>query len=180
MADAPASAYSYTFSGQAQTLDNLFVNDPMHDDLVQVRTAHINADYPTDAPELGDRGASDHDPQVARFRSRASLRVADTSVAEGDKGTSAMTFTVTVSRPLSEPALICATTYGTTAQAGSDYDPYVGCRVLAAGRTSLTFPVTVRGDRKREADEKLTLYVAGVPGLRLADPSGVGTILNDD
>ncbi|MFI7303291.1 lamin tail domain-containing protein [Micromonospora aurantiaca] len=178
--DAPASAYSYTFSGQAQTLDNLFVNDPMHDDLVQVRTAHINADYPTDAPELGDRGASDHDPQVARFRSRASLRVADTSVTEGDKGTSTMTFTVTVSRPLSEPALICATTYGTTAQAGSDYDPYVGCRVLAAGRTSLTFPVTVRGDRKREADEKLTLYVAGVPGLRLADPSGVGTILNDD
>ena len=93
---------------------------------------------------------------------------------------STLTFTVTVSRPLSEPALICAATYGTTAQAGSDYDPYVGCRVLAAGRTSLTFPVTVRGDRKREADEKLTLYVAGVPGLRLADPSGVGTILNDD
>ncbi|MFD6608996.1 lamin tail domain-containing protein [Micromonospora chalcea] len=180
VADAPASAYSYTFSGQAQTLDNLFVNDPMHDDLVQVRTAHINADYPTDAPELGDRGASDHDPQVARFRSRASLRVADTSMAEGDKGTRAMTFTVTVSRPLSEPALICATTYGTTAQAGSDYDPYVGCKLLPAGQTSLAFPVTVRGDRKREADEKLTLYVAGVPGLRLADPSGVGTILNDD
>ncbi|MGC4896585.1 lamin tail domain-containing protein [Micromonospora sp. DT31] len=180
VADAPASAYSYTFSGQAQTLDNLFVNDPMHDDLVQVRTAHLNADYPTDAPDLGDRAASDHDPQVARFRSRAALRVADTSVAEGDKGTRTMTFTVTVSRPLSEPALLCATTYGTTAQAGSDYDPYVGCKLLPAGQTSLAFPVTVRGDGKREADERLTLYVTGVPGLRLADPSGAGTILNDD
>ncbi|MFE9954676.1 lamin tail domain-containing protein [Micromonospora sp. NPDC005299] len=180
VADVPASAYSYTFDGQAQTLDNLFVNGPLHGDLVQVRTAHINADYPTDAEGLGDRGASDHDPQVARFRSRASLSVSDAAVAEGDKGDSTMTFTVTVSRPLSAPALICATTYGTTAQAGSDYDPYVGCKTLAAGQTSLTFPVTVRGDRKREADEQLKLYVAGVPGLRLADVSGVGTIRNDD
>ncbi|KKK07519.1 lamin tail domain-containing protein [Micromonospora sp. HK10] len=180
VADVPAAAYSYTFSGQAQTLDNLFVNDELHSDLVQVRAAHINADYPTDAEGLGDRGASDHDPQVARFRSRASLSVADTAVLEGDKGNSTMTFTVTVSRPLSVPALICATTYGTTAQAGSDYDPYVGCRTLAAGQTSLAFPVTVRGDRKREADEQLKLYVAGVPGLRLADVVGVGTIRNDD
>ncbi|MCW3812888.1 lamin tail domain-containing protein [Micromonospora sp. DR5-3] len=179
-ADVPAAAYSYTFSGQAQTLDNLFANDKLHGDLVQIRAAHINADYPTDAEGLGDRGASDHDPKVARFRSRASLSVADASVVEGNKGDSTLTFMVTVSRPLSEPALICATTYGTTAQAGSDYEPYVGCRTLAAGQTSLAFPVTVRGDKKAEADEQLTLYVAGVPGLRLADPVAVGTILNDD
>ncbi|MFR9776510.1 lamin tail domain-containing protein [Micromonospora sp. MS34] len=179
-AEVPAAAYSYTYGGQAQTLDNLFVNGKLHGDLVQVRSAHINADYPTDAEGLGDRGASDHDPQVARFRSRASLSVADTSVAEGNKGDTTMTFTVTVSRPLSEPALICAATYGTTAQAGSDYDPYVGCKTLAAGQTSLTFPITVRGDKKVEADEQLKLYVAGVPGLRLADPVAVGTILNDD
>lgn len=179
-ADVPAAAYSYTFGGQAQTLDNLFVNGNLHDDLVQVRAAHINADYPTGAEGLGDRGASDHDPQVARFRSRASLSVADTSVVEGDQRGTAMTFTVTISRPLSEPALVCATTYGTTASAGSDYDPYVGCRTLAAGQTSLAFPVSVRGDRRVEADEQLKLYVAGVPGLRLADPVAVGTILNDD
>ncbi|MFG3687607.1 lamin tail domain-containing protein [Micromonospora sp. NPDC047740] len=179
-ADVPAAAYSYTFNGQAQTLDNLFANGKLHGDLVQIRAAHINADYPTDAEGLGDRGASDHDPQVARFRSRASLSVADASVVEGNKGNSTLAFTVTVSRPLSEPVLICAATYGTTAQAGSDYDPYVGCLTLAAGQTSLAFPVTVRGDKKREADEQLTLYVAGVPGLRLADPVAVGTILNDD
>ncbi|SBT48208.1 lamin tail domain-containing protein [Micromonospora auratinigra] len=180
VAQAPAAAYSYTFSGQAQTLDNLFVNDELHGDLVQARVAHINADYPTDTEGLGDRGASDHDPQVARFRSRAALSVADASVLEGDKGDSTLAFKVTVSRPLSEPVLLCAATYGTTAQAGSDYDPYVGCRTLAAGQTSLTFPVTVRGDKKVEADEQLKLYVAGVPGLRLADPVAVGTIRNDD
>ena len=29
-------------------------------------------------------------------------------------------------------------------------------------------------------DEKFTLLVAGVPGVRLADPLAVGTITNDD
>ncbi|MFF5178595.1 lamin tail domain-containing protein [Micromonospora sp. NPDC000316] len=180
VADVPSSAYSYSFEGQAQTLDHLFVNDALYGDLVQVRAAHINADWPAEFTGDGSRGSSDHDPQVARFRSRASLTVADTAVVEGNQGTRQLNFTATVSRPLSQPVLLCAATVGLTAQIGSDFDPYVGCRTLAAGQTSLTFPVTVRGDRKREPDEKLTLLVAGVPGLRLADPLGVGTITNDD
>ncbi|MFI7603865.1 lamin tail domain-containing protein [Micromonospora sp. NPDC049366] len=180
VAEVPASAYSYSYEGQAQTLDHLFVNEALHRDLVQVRAAHINADWPAEHTADGSRGSSDHDPQVARFRSRAALTVADTSVVEGDKGTRELTFTATVSRPLSQPVLLCAATYGTTAQAGSDYDPYVGCKVLPAGRTSLTFPVTVNGDRKREADEKVTLLVAGVPGLELRDPLATGTIRDDD
>ncbi|WP_422734668.1 lamin tail domain-containing protein [Micromonospora sp. WMMD558] len=180
LADAPSSAYSYSFEGQAQTLDHLFVNGALHRDLVQMRAAHINADWPAEHAGDGTRGSSDHDPQVARFRSRASLSVADASVVEGDRGNVRLDFTVTVSRPLSQPVLVCAATYGTTARSGSDYESYVGCRTLAAGQTTLTFPVTVRGDRKREADEKLTLLVAGIPGLRLADPLGTGTIVDDD
>ncbi|WP_433387950.1 lamin tail domain-containing protein [Micromonospora sp. KLBMP9576] len=180
LAEAPSSAYSYSFEGQAQTLDHLFVNGALHRDLVQMRAAHINADWPADHAADGSRGSSDHDPQVARFRSRASLSVSDASVVEGDRDTRPLTFTVTVSRPLSQPVLLCAATHGGTAQAGSDYDPYVGCRVLAAGQTSMAFPVAVRGDRKREANEKVNLLVAGAPGLRLADPLGAGTITDDD
>ncbi|WP_030490182.1 lamin tail domain-containing protein [Micromonospora chokoriensis] len=180
VADVPASAYSYSFEGQAQTLDHLFVNDALYGDLVQVRAAHINADWPAEFAGDGSRGSSDHDPQVARFRSRASLTVADATVVEGNQGTRQLTFTATVSRPLSQSVLLCAATVGLTAQAGSDFDPYAGCKVLPAGQTSVAFPVTVRGDRKRESDEKLTLLVAGVPGLRLADPLATGTITNDD
>ncbi|MFI5488083.1 lamin tail domain-containing protein [Micromonospora echinaurantiaca] len=180
LAEAPSSAYSYSFEGQAQTLDHLFVNEALHRDLVQMRAAHINADWPAAHAGDGTRGSSDHDPQVARFRSRAALSVGNVTVAEGDKGTTPLTFTVTVSRPLSQPVLLCAATIGLTARSGQDYDPYVGCRTLAAGQTSLAFPVTVRGDRKAEPDEKLTLVVAGVPGLRLADPVATGTISNDD
>ncbi|MGC4773186.1 lamin tail domain-containing protein [Micromonospora sp. DT44] len=180
VADVPASAYSYSFEGQAQTLDHLFVNDALYGDLVQVRAAHVNADWPAEFTGDGSRGSSDHDPQVARFRSRAALTVADTTVVEGDQGTRQMVFTATVSRPLSQPVLLCAATVGLTAQTGSDFDAYAGCKVLAAGDTSVTFPVSVRGDRRRESDEKLTLLVAGVPGLRLADPLATGTITNDD
>ncbi|MGC5019796.1 lamin tail domain-containing protein [Micromonospora sp. DT47] len=179
VADVPASAYSYSFQGQAQTLDNLFVNDALHDDLVQVRAAHINADWPAEFTGDGSRGSSDHDPQVARFRAQPSLRIGDASVVEGDKGDTTLTFTATVSRPLSQPRTICAATAGLTAQAGSDFDSYLGCRVLPAGQTSLAFPVTVHGDRKVEADEKITIAVAGV-GLRMVDPLATGTITNDD
>jgi hypothetical protein len=67
VAEVPASAYSYVFEGQAQTLDHLFVTTPLLGELVQVREAHVNADYPADYHGDGPRGTSDHDPPVARF-----------------------------------------------------------------------------------------------------------------
>jgi predicted extracellular nuclease len=68
LADAPASAYSYVFQGQAQTLDHLFVNEELYGALVEMRAAHVNADWPGEHAADGSRGSSDHDPQVARFR----------------------------------------------------------------------------------------------------------------
>ncbi|HVL53247.1 MAG TPA: hypothetical protein VM344_03210, partial [Vitreimonas sp.] len=67
LAVAPSSAYSYIFEGQAQTLDNQFVNDALYAELNAVRFAHVNADWPAAHDGDGSRGASDHDPQVARF-----------------------------------------------------------------------------------------------------------------
>ncbi|SCL14264.1 lamin tail domain-containing protein [Micromonospora inyonensis] len=180
VADVPSSAYSYSFEGHAQTLDHLFVNDALHADLVQVRAAHVNADWPAEHAGDGSRGSSDHDPQVARFSSRASLSVADVRVVEGDRGDTRATFTVTVSRPLSQPVLICAGTLAVTAQPGSDFRSYAGCRTLPAGQPSVEFTVDVRGDRKPEADERFALVVGGVPGLLLADPIAFGTVVDDD
>jgi uncharacterized protein len=65
--EVPASAYSYVFVGMAQTLDGQFVSDTLFDELGQARIAHVNADWPADTPGDGARGASDHDPLVARF-----------------------------------------------------------------------------------------------------------------
>jgi hypothetical protein len=106
--------------------------------------------------------------------------VADASVVEGDKGSTALRFPVTVSRPLSKTVVVCAGAVGVTAQSGSDFDPAVDCQTLAAGQTSLTFAVAVRGDKRREADERLLLVVVGGPWLTLADPVATGTIVDDD
>jgi hypothetical protein len=61
----PASAYSYVFDGQAQTLDHQFVTNSMLPELIMMRAAHINSDWPADHAGDGARGSSDHDPQVA-------------------------------------------------------------------------------------------------------------------
>jgi hypothetical protein len=67
VAQVPRSAYSYNFVGQVQTLDMQFATDGQFDDLVQVRAAHLNADFAADYDGDVARGASDHDPQVARW-----------------------------------------------------------------------------------------------------------------
>jgi uncharacterized protein len=180
VAAAPSAAYSYTFQGQAQTLDHLFVNPALYGDLLDMRAAHVNAGWPADFEGDGPRGISDHDPQVARFRSQASLTVADASVTEGDSGTRPMVFTVTLSRPLSQAVLVCAATVDLTARSGSDYNPLATCRTLAAGQTSLTFTVNVRGDKRKEPNETFALAVAAIAGVALADPIGIGTIVDDD
>ena len=67
----PASAYSFGFQGQAQTLDHLWVSPALLGELVDVRSAKINVDWPMDAsgelPAYGRFGVSDHDPGAGRF-----------------------------------------------------------------------------------------------------------------
>jgi predicted extracellular nuclease len=65
--EVPVSAYSYVFEGQTQTLDQIFVTPSLMSELVQARAAHVNADWPADYSGDVARGASDHDPLVARY-----------------------------------------------------------------------------------------------------------------
>lgn len=67
VAEVPVSTYSYTYQGQTQTLDQIFVTPALLHDLKQARAAHLNADFPRYYDGDGPRGTSDHDPLVARF-----------------------------------------------------------------------------------------------------------------
>ncbi|WP_051393210.1 hypothetical protein [Glycomyces arizonensis] len=64
----PAAAYSYTYMGQTQTLDQMWASPWLQRRIEDVASAHINADYPADAPgeepAYGAYGVSDHDPEV--------------------------------------------------------------------------------------------------------------------
>ena len=67
----PASAFTFGFQGQAQTLDQMWVSPAMMEELLDVRVAKINVDWPSDAageaPAYGRFGVSDHDPEAGTF-----------------------------------------------------------------------------------------------------------------
>ena len=63
----PASAYSYIYQGQTQTLDQMFLLPGWFSELTQARMAHINADFPADYTGDGPRGTSDHDPVLSAY-----------------------------------------------------------------------------------------------------------------
>jgi hypothetical protein len=88
VAEVPRSAYSYNFVGMVQTLDSQFVTDGQFADLVEVRAGHFNADFAADYDGDVARGASDHDPQVARWSTEVTIErlhaLVDFYVGSGD------------------------------------------------------------------------------------------------
>ena len=111
------------------------------------------------------------------------------TVAEGDSGSTNMTFTVSLSTVNSRqvtvpygvnPVLSSATRgtdYRTTATITSPVD-----MLFAPGETSKTFTVEVLGDTDPEADETVIVQL-GTPtnaNLELANRRGTGTITDDD
>jgi predicted extracellular nuclease len=65
LAQNPASAYSYSFTGRAQDLDHQFVTQSFFDELNTANEAHVNSDW-TRVPG-SNRGTSDHDPMVSQW-----------------------------------------------------------------------------------------------------------------
>lgn len=109
------------------------------------------------------------------------VRVSDVSVTEGDSGVVTMTFTVTRSGTPEAFSVSYATADGTATVAGGDYEPTSGVLSFAAGETSKTVQVTVRGDTLAEPNETLFLNLSGATnGAVIADAQGRGTIVSDD
>ncbi|WP_431302136.1 Calx-beta domain-containing protein [Sediminicoccus sp. BL-A-41-H5] len=112
--------------------------------------------------------------------STPSLSIADASLAEGASGTSDMRFTVTLSEASATPVTVNYATSDGTTTAGSDYTAKSGSLTFAAGETSKTITVAVRGDTVVEPNETLNLTLSGAQGATIRDGSAIGTIRNDD
>jgi hypothetical protein len=109
----------------------------------------------------------------------SNFAVDDVSVAEGDAGTSILSFTVH-SGASAVTRTVKVATANETATAGTDY--------VALPLTKLTFApadtakqvnVTIKGDVSDEADETFFLNLSAPTGATIDDPQAVGTI-NDD
>lgn len=114
------------------------------------------------------------------------VSVGDASVAEGDSGTTVLTFTVTRTTGTGAATVDWSTQdpdtgTGTDARAGTDYVAASGTVSFADGELTTTFTVTVNGDVTPELTEQLQVRLANATGgLVIGDGTGVGSITNDD
>ena len=114
----------------------------------------------------------------------ATVSIGDVSIAEGDAGTSVLTFTVTRSENTGA-FTIDFETDDDTATAGSDYDAASGAlSFTAGGALTDTISVTINGDVDVEADELFTVTLSNIVSsagtATIGDGVATGAILNDD
>ena len=106
------------------------------------------------------------------------------SVAEGDRGSVNLTFTVSLSPASDQQATVnYASSDGTAngATAGTDYTAVSGTLTFAAGETSKPITVSVTGDTEFEPDETVAITLSDAStGTRIETAIGTGTITDND
>ncbi len=117
--------------------------------------------------------------------SAPSVSIADSSVVEGNSGSTSLVFILTASGTSdTDISVTYATSDGIAtdgrAIAGSDYVDTSGIVDIPSGSTRVTISVPVNGDTDIEDDETLTLKLIAATGATLGTASVTGTIVNDD
>jgi hypothetical protein len=114
-------------------------------------------------------------------RFECKITISSVSKKEGNSGTTAFVFTLTVSgSPLSTVTVDWATGGG-TAPAVTDYVPGNGTVSFAPGVTTKTVTIQVVGNTIPEPNETFFVNLSNPsPNAYLGNSQGVGTILNDD
>jgi hypothetical protein len=117
----------------------------------------------------------DNEPRVS---------INDVSMTEGKSGTKNFVFTVTLSAAYDQNVTMSfRTVNGTATSSGSqaDYIAQTGALNFAAGQTSKTITIQVKGDKKKEPNETFNVELFNLSSNALfTDNWGLGAILNDD
>jgi subtilisin-like proprotein convertase family protein len=110
----------------------------------------------------------------------SALRINNVSKAEGNSGSSALTFTVSLVPTSASTVTVNYATANGSATAGSDYTGTSGALTFSPGQTSKTVSVPVLGDTNLEPNETFVMNLSGAVGATISDGQGIGTILNDE
>ena len=109
--------------------------------------------------------------------------ISSPTVTEGNSGTKAMTFTITLSEVSSLPTSFSFATSNGTATS-SDYTAKSGTVTIAAGQSTGTITVAINGDKTLEPDETFNLTLSAPTNATLAGGAATlaakGTIVNDE
>ena len=112
------------------------------------------------------------------------LSISEPSVVEGDSGSTSLTYTVTLSAASGRPVTVRYADAGTgTGTSGTDYAAIAaGALTFAAGTTSRTFSVLVRGDTVNEPNETVVVTLSSPTNATISATAGsaTGTITDDD
>jgi hypothetical protein len=112
--------------------------------------------------------------------SQPTLSINSVAQAEGDSGTTAFNYTVTLSAPSTSTVTVQYATADGTATAGNDYTASSGTLSFAPGETQKTITIAVQGDTVVEADETFSVRLSAPTNATLGTSEGQGTIQNDD
>jgi hypothetical protein len=110
----------------------------------------------------------------------ATIAINDASVTEGNSGTVAASFTVSLSTSSSQTVTVQYVTANGTALAPADYVAAAGTLTFLPGETSKPVVITVNGDTIDEVDETFSVNLSSPSGAAIADGLGAGTIVDDD
>lgn len=110
----------------------------------------------------------------------ALLSIGDATVAEGQAGTTSLSFPVSLSAPLGADVFVLFATSNGTATAGSDFAGATGLLVVAAGDVSTSIVVAVNSDTVFEGDETFTVNLFDTSNAVIAVATATGIIGDDD
>ena len=108
------------------------------------------------------------------------LSVNNVNKAEGNSGTTAFTFTVSLQNATTKIVSVDYATAANTATAASDYTAVSGRLSFAPGETSKTVTVNVNGDTTVEPDETFVVNLSNAFNAAIGNGQGIGNILDDD
>jgi len=111
---------------------------------------------------------------------KPSVAIDDATAAEGNAGTTTLSFPVSLSAASRQPVSVSYTTADGTATSPADYARASGTLTFAPGETQKSVAVSVVGDLAIEGDETLTVTLSSPTNATIASGSATGTITNDD
>ncbi len=111
---------------------------------------------------------------------QAAISIADVTVGEGDSGSTAALFSVSLASPAGQTVTVRYSTADGTATAGLDYVAASGTLTFAPGEQAKTVSVAVSGDTTDEPDETFFVDLSGPTNGVVAAGQGSATITDDD
>ena len=108
------------------------------------------------------------------------LAISDVTVLEGNAGSVAATFAVSLSAASGKAVTVDFVTSNASAAAPADYSSASGSLTFAPGELAKSVAVNVNGDTTDEPNETFVVTLSNPANATLADAAGTGTITDDD